>query len=171
MKTNNGFTLVELLTTVTIIGVTLAIAVPTFNSTITTNRLITTVNTFVAQLAFARSESVKRGLRVNVCPRNTAGTACSTEWANGSLSFVDVNSNNSLDTGDTILRVTNGISGGNTFTATTSGTITAVSVVGYVPSGESTGSVDFTVCSPSTHESRIITLSNVGHLSTATGTC
>jgi type IV fimbrial biogenesis protein FimT len=86
-----GFTLVELLVTMAVAAVLLAVAVPSFRSTILSNRLTSTTNDLVGSLAQARSEAIKRGSRVTVC-MSANGTTCATAgtWAQGWISFVDV---------------------------------------------------------------------------------
>ncbi len=63
MRKYCGFTLIELMVTLAV----LAIAVPSYTSLITTNRIASGVNELAASLNHARSEAAKRGLRVTVC--------------------------------------------------------------------------------------------------------
>ncbi|MFT4608241.1 MAG: type IV fimbrial biogenesis protein FimT, partial [Chitinophagales bacterium] len=57
MKKNSGFTLLELMITVGIIGVVTAIAVPSMGVYIKNDRLTTNINTLVGHLAYARNEA------------------------------------------------------------------------------------------------------------------
>lgn len=54
-----GFTLIELLVITGIIGLTLSIGLPSFQTSMATNRLNTAVNDMIAALQMARSESIK----------------------------------------------------------------------------------------------------------------
>ncbi len=56
-----GFTLIELMVTVTVLGVLLAIGLPSFTSMFASNRIATQTNEFVAALNLARAESIRRG--------------------------------------------------------------------------------------------------------------
>jgi type IV fimbrial biogenesis protein FimT len=83
----SGFSLVELVITVTIAGILTAIAIPSFSSVISNNRLTTYSNDFVGALNLARSEAIKRGSQVTV--KRLGPTA--KEWQWGWDVFVDIN--------------------------------------------------------------------------------
>lgn len=78
-----GFTLVELLITLVIAGLLLALAVPSFNRLMVSSRLTTQANNAVNLLSYARAEAVKRGVNVQInangavsaLPPNTASEA------------------------------------------------------------------------------------------------
>lgn len=80
-----GFTLVELMTAVAVIGVVLTVGVPAFQETIRSNILTSGINDFVAALNFARSEAVKRSMRVTV--RRLSSTT--NVWEEGWQVFTD----------------------------------------------------------------------------------
>ncbi len=108
VKNQPGFTLLELIVTITIAGILFGIAVPSFNTAIRNNRLTTLNNDFITALNIARSEAVKRGQIVTVC-RSATGTACAADttynWAPGWIVFTNQNNNTAIDGGDAILRV------------------------------------------------------------------
>lgn len=101
-----GVTLIELLVVLTVIGVLLAWAAPSFNVMIQRNRVASEINGFVGDLQFARAEAIKRGQPVTLCPANNDATGCanSASWNGGWLVFNDPNSNRTLGAGDMILR-------------------------------------------------------------------
>lgn len=65
-KRQHGFTLVELLITLVVAGLLLALAVPSFNRLMISSRLTTQANNAVSLLAQARTEAVKRRVDVQL---------------------------------------------------------------------------------------------------------
>lgn len=77
MKSVKGFTLIELMVTITVAAILIGIAVPSFRGLIISNRLNTLSAEMVDAIGFARSESIKRNRTVVLCRVNTAGaTSC-----------------------------------------------------------------------------------------------
>lgn len=81
-----GFTLVELLITMTVAVVLIMIAVPSFKSLTLSNKLNTTANDIVNAIHVARMEAVKRNANTQLCSNSasantsdTLGGACGTE--------------------------------------------------------------------------------------------
>lgn len=68
MKVSAGFTLVELMVVITIIAVLLALGVPSYRYVANSNRVSAEVNALLGDLMFARSEAIKEGATVTVCP-------------------------------------------------------------------------------------------------------
>jgi type IV fimbrial biogenesis protein FimT len=114
-----GFTMIELLVTLSIAAIMLTIAVPSFRDFVQNSRMTSQTNDFVLALASARSEAVKRGLFVTVCSRATNTTcAGSTTWDDGWLVFVDNNGDGAVTVGtDVVLQVREKLEGNNTFSA------------------------------------------------------
>lgn len=61
-----GFTLVELLVTLAVLAILLALAVPSFNDLIDRSRLTSAADTLYADLQFARSEAIRNNQNVVV---------------------------------------------------------------------------------------------------------
>lgn len=99
-----GFTLVELMIVLAVMGIMLAIALPGFTDFTNNSRRSSAISLLVGDLNQARGESIKRNRRALVCVRNTGGTACGTgtDWQNGWLVCADEDSDNDCDTADII---------------------------------------------------------------------
>lgn len=86
-----GFTLIELIVTLAVLAIVVAMAAPAFNGMIANNRSVSMASELVATLNYARSESIRQAKRVSICP-STNGTSClssANDWAKGWLVFVD----------------------------------------------------------------------------------
>ncbi|MEW6445764.1 MAG: GspH/FimT family pseudopilin [Pseudomonadota bacterium] len=88
----SGFTVIELMVTIAVAGIILALAVPSFQSSIASNRLVAATNQMVSALNQAKSEALRRNARAVLCKDDGSGQ-CSTAsgpWSNGWIVFVDV---------------------------------------------------------------------------------
>ena len=116
MKKNSGFTLLELLITVAIISIVMAIAVPSMTSFTQNDRLTTNINTLIGHLAYARSEAVKRSQQVSICSSNNATTCTGGNWQDGWIVYIDADGDNSFTAGEEVLRAQQALEGANTLT-------------------------------------------------------
>ena len=106
LEQNKGFTLIELLTTLAVAAVLASIAAPNLNASVQSMKVQSMGEDLLMALQRARSEALRLGSRVTVCPSNDSAT-CDTAagWANGWLTFNDINANGVVDTGEDILAV------------------------------------------------------------------
>lgn len=117
---HRGFTLIELMITLTVAAILLMVGVPNFQEFIKSNRLSARTNAFVADLNLMRSEAIKRGGRVSMCKSTTlTGCANSGGWEQGWIIFSDMNGTaGQVDTGgsnpDVVLRKNGPSNGGVT---------------------------------------------------------
>ena len=89
-KFNQGFTLVELMVTLAVAAIILAIAAPSFSQMIRDHRLITTANDFMGTMQLARSEAIRRGVQVTMLPVTNG------DWSSGWNVFTDWDSDESI---------------------------------------------------------------------------
>ncbi len=66
VQQNSGFTLVELMVTVAVLAVLLAIAIPSFQGTLDKRRLTGAAEQLYADLQYARSEAIRQNRNVTV---------------------------------------------------------------------------------------------------------
>jgi len=82
-RTLPGFTLVELMVTVTIMAILLSFGVPAYQDAVLSNKLGGYANALVASSLLARGEAIKRNAQVTMCV-STNGTTCATGgWEQG----------------------------------------------------------------------------------------
>lgn len=169
-----GFTLVELVVVLAVGAVLLAMAIPSYAFLVNSSRLAAVTNDLVTALHLARSEAIKRGMRVTVCKTSNAMAetpVCDTtaSWQQGWLVFVDGGTKGVIDSGDTLLRVQDRVSPAVTITTGTN----YGSFISYLPSGKSQGSNvangTVYVCLASTR--RDIIISPAGRIRLDTHTC
>jgi type IV fimbrial biogenesis protein FimT len=80
-----GFSLIELLVTVTLLSILLALGVPAFTDLIASTKLTSATNTLIGHLHYARAEAIKRGRgRIAVGPYETQTTWLESQsWEGG----------------------------------------------------------------------------------------
>ncbi len=155
MRLQNGFTLVELLVTVVIMGILMSISAPSFQAIILGARLTSTSNAMVSALQLARSESIKQHITVIVEPLSGA-------WKNGWQVFVDVNANGTYDSAtDTLLTTFDTLSSSITVKSSFNGSIS------YEPTGRVPLALnsDLTFCSNTANQDfRTVIISLTGRV-------
>jgi type IV fimbrial biogenesis protein FimT len=98
-----GFTLVELVITLVVLGVLMAMAIPSFRYVQNSSRLSGASNELVASLQSARMEAVRRNGRVVLCS-SADGASCSADVNSGGwLVFADADGDSTVDAGETVL--------------------------------------------------------------------
>ena len=168
-KYQGGFTIVELMIVLTIGAILMAIAAPNLQSTIRSNRIIAQSNELVASFNLARSEAIKRGGNVAICPTVDGGDSCvnSTNWKTGWVVFSDTDGAGVIDVGDTVIRIWDAIPGDITLTRNAGGS----NFVRYTrTAGSDSGLVSFCLDCPDcgdSHERVIDVAPTTGRVSTA----
>jgi type IV fimbrial biogenesis protein FimT len=103
---SGGLTLVEVLIGVALGALLLAVAMPGYREWITRYELASHAEQLAASLELARSEAIKRGLRVNLCPApDGAHCAAGAAWDAGWLVYVDADPDGRNADDEPVLRV------------------------------------------------------------------
>ncbi len=163
---NRGFTVIELLVTLSVASILLAVAAPSYRTFVQDNQLIAQSNNFFSAMMLAKSEAIKRNSPITICP-STNGTACAggTIWTNGWIVFEDADGDGIVGAVVDIIRVGTAIPGQSTLK---SGNRTRVT---FAASGFTLGFNDtFSLCdSRGAATSRRLILTAQGGLRTVKG--
>ena len=115
MKSQRGFTVIELMITILVLALLATVGVPSFGQFVTNNRITTQANGLHADILYARSEAVKRDTQVIICRSSNPGATnpCNaTAWEQGWVVFVDSNEDDIYTAGETIIKAQDQLLGG-----------------------------------------------------------
>jgi type IV fimbrial biogenesis protein FimT len=170
MKTRvfqSGYTLIELLTALSVMTTLLAMGIPALGDLIENTRVQTGSRALSESLTLARNEAVKRNTRVVMC-KSRDGVRCDhgLSWEQGWIVFPDVNGNGLADPGEAVIY--REILGASSLRMAANQPV--ADYVAYVPSGRTrkvSGAFQagtFTVCSRTSGQTqaRQVVINNVG---------
>jgi type IV fimbrial biogenesis protein FimT len=104
-----GFNLVELLVVISVASILMGLGVSSYRYVTNSSRVSSEINSLLGDMQVARSEAVKRGQTVTVCPSSDGATCTASAWSGGWIVFSDWTGNGLVDTSapdnDTILRI------------------------------------------------------------------
>ena len=150
MRSNKGFTLLELMVVVAIVAIIAGIGIPAMNSFLDNSRAEAKLTELSRMFAFARSQAASTRSPVTICP--LANNVCTANWQGQVSVFNDPNNNRILDANETVLRVTEPSSAndiinfavaGVSFSA--NGTASANGTLSYCPSGKADKAAQLTL--------------------------
>ena len=128
----NGFTLIELVITLTVASILAIIAVPSYRQFVESGRLTTATNDFIADVSYVRVEAMKRGpsLQMGICASSN-GASCAASpatWGSGWIVFVDADANGTYNAsgGDSILKIHDALPSGIKAATNPAGTNTLI---------------------------------------------
>jgi type IV fimbrial biogenesis protein FimT len=127
-----GFTLIELMIVLVILGVMLGIALPGFAELTLSTKLKSYANDMVASVYLARGEAIKRNAQMTLCASDD-GIDCagSGDWEQGWIV---------MDPNDTVIRQQKALSSGYKMTGSTGRTMT------FLPSGMASANSTMKIC-------------------------
>lgn len=172
MRKNNGFTLIELIITLSVAAILVTTAVPGFKQVMMNNRMATQVNELINALTLARSEAVKRKVEVTLCKSSNGGSCGATGWEDGWIVFINNDNDKpaAVDNGEEILRVYGALPGN----ATLRGNNNVSNYITYRADGFSNTNGTYTLCdSRGASKARAVVISKTGRprIETGSSTC
>ncbi len=144
---SKGFSLIELMVTVAIAGIVSALAVPSFNTTIERNRLLSERDELAGHLRLARSAAAANNGTVVVCASSDKANCNRTgDWESGWIIFLKGGPeiDKFVSATDTLLKVSDGIDDNNSLSWNGGG-----SEVAFDADGSARSSGTFIFCIPS----------------------
>ena len=94
----NGFSLIELMTLLSISAILISLARPSMQDFIDTVRVVTAANQLYSAIGLTRSEAMKRGVRVDLIPLRAK------DFSDGWIVIIDSNANHVADAGEIIVQ-------------------------------------------------------------------
>jgi len=149
----SGFTLIELMVTLSVAAILMAIAIPNIRNFLSNNRLSSGVNDLLHSIQVARTEAIKRQQgSVVVCgttdpAAGTAALSCTYNTFRGWFVFQDLNSNWQRDAGEPVLETHTLIDASVTVKPDANGDIVSFSASGFAnPAGAKVPTATLVMC-------------------------
>lgn len=111
-STFKGFTLIELMVSVSVTSILLAMAIPNFNDFIVKMRVDNEISQLHRLLLITRNAAINSGQKAIICPLNST-FECTDEWQNELSVFVDTNDNKEFDVNEEVIRIRAAINEGD----------------------------------------------------------
>ena len=160
IKKQHAFSLIELLITISIAGITLAIAIPNMSQFIKNDRLTSSSNTLLTDMMLARSQAVGRNQPVIICASTDQSSCTGGNYEDGWIVTIDTDNDG---IGDELVKVQQPIEGGISYGQAGLSSITFDSR-GFLPQGSNTGTIS--VCDERGNDyAKTISLSTTGRAS------
>lgn len=159
-KRSSGFSLIELMITLGIAAIAVAIGAPSLDTAIKNNNMTAYTNATIGAFAYARFEAVKRGNTVTLGPQDGSS------WASGMAVWFDTDGDGSLDAGEE-LRIWDPFPDSHTVTSSNNR-----SSYSFSASGEVDNDDELTICDDRTGETgRMISVFSSGLVVSDEVTC
>lgn len=164
MRTVKGFTLIELMVTIAVLAILIAIAAPAMGTLIERNRVAAEVSRFLGMFEFARTEAVQKGVEVRVKQLGTNSWVVGTDNPGSCSDAVAIRC---FDAPEVVNITTSGFSSGS-ISYNSQGQLAGLSITATAPT--------FTIKPKNTalcdsKNSKVITLMPIGRIKVSPGGC
>lgn len=148
MLRQQGMTLIELMITLAIFAILIAIAAPSFDDTIKRNRVESQLREFAGRLKFARSEAVNTQRNITICHLDSGSTpSCDGLWSDGMTIFFDDDADGDLENTADVIMYTKNV-GSNTLAVHNSGGV-ALNLIQFGARGTANSKATIKLCDAS----------------------
>jgi type IV fimbrial biogenesis protein FimT len=170
MSKQRGFTLLELMTTISVVALLVSIGLPSMTSVVRSNRIVADTNELVATIYMARSEAMNDVVQVTIC-KSSDQVNCDNgaSWQDGWIVFADTDEDEVRDllgTPETLIYAHEKLSGSNTLQSASFG-----NWIAFRPNGMAIGSTAnagvFSLCHSGSSYGRDISVNRTGSPSVA----
>lgn len=176
MTKKAGFSLIELMISVSVLAILMSVALPSLRAAVQNNRISAKANEMVTAFHLARSEALKRNQAMVVCA-SSDGETCQGAWTDGWIVAEDGAAPGTTPPQPVrVVRVWSAPDGGVSIAETTDETVT---VFRFLPRGQM--DADIGVAFPSTlamsipdcrgDQARDIQINRAGRVTVSTGAC
>ncbi len=162
-KHTQGFTILELIVTVAIAGILVAVGLPNMQNFIKNERRTAYTNSLLSDLMLARSKAVERNQPVIICSSSNEATCTSSNYENGWIVAVDSDNDGTITGLDEIIKIQQAISGEISYNLSDPGLdIITFDNRGFTPNNQGT----FSICDDrGADHARSLSLSPTGRVS------
>lgn len=103
MRFDKAFTLIELLITLLILSILLAVGLPSFSTLVETKKSIDTITRVKQAVETAKVSAIVNGRVVTLC-KSQDGEKCGGSWEQGIIAFTDANADRIINQDDKLIR-------------------------------------------------------------------
>jgi len=158
---NRGFTLIEAVIALAIVGVLIGVAVPAWSGVIESTHASSAKAALLETLIRSISHAAAAGSEVVLCPGDSSGCRSTVDWSGGWIAYADIDGNRQRGANETLLQAEPPLAGKVHLRSTTGRTRLV-----FQPNGGNAGSnVTFTLCDGrGAEQATTLVLANDGRL-------